>query len=61
MSVQEIVGCPVVCSSSPSELTLTMASPLTLVTITLMLATLGAAENVEIDLFYESLCPYSVE
>ena len=40
---------------------MTMASPLTLVTITLVVATIGVAENVEIDLFYESLCPYSVE
>ena len=60
MSVQEIIG-SVGCPSSPSELTMTMVSPLSLVTITLVVATISVAENVEIDLFYESLCPYSVE
>ena len=40
---------------------MTMTSPLTLVITACVLATIGAAEKVNIDLFYESLCPYSVE
>ena len=40
---------------------MTMSSPLGLVTLSCVLANLGAAEKVNIDLFYESLCPYSIE